>query len=71
MPTAANETRSDEPPAETNGSVMPVMGSSTTTTPMLMNAWNASQAVIPVAKSAPNVSGAASAIRMPRYANNR
>jgi hypothetical protein len=30
---------SDEPPAETNGSVIPVTGSSVTTTPMFTNAW--------------------------------
>ena len=35
---------SDEPPALMNGSVMPVIGSSATTTPMLMNAWRHSQA---------------------------
>ena len=49
-----------------NGSVMPVTGISPTTTPMLMNAWMQSQAVIPAASSAPNVSGAPSAVRMPR-----
>ena len=45
-----------------NGSVMPVIGTSATTTPMLMNAWMHSQAVMPAASSAPNVSGAPSAI---------
>lgn len=55
----------DEPPALTNGSVIPVTGRSATTTPMLMNAWTQIQAVIPAARSAPNVSGAPSAIRMP------
>ena len=48
-----------------NGSVIPVTGISTTTTPMLMNAWMHSQAVMPAASSAPNVSGAASATRIP------
>jgi hypothetical protein len=56
---------SDEPPALTNGSVIPVTGRSATTTPMLMNAWTQIQAVIPAARRAPNVSGAPSAIRMP------
>ena len=65
MPTAARLTSSDEPPALMNGSVMPVTGISTTTTPMLMNAWMQSQAVMPAASSAPNVSGAASATRIP------
>jgi hypothetical protein len=37
-PAAAKLTRSDDPPALMNGSVMPVTGSSATTTPMLMNA---------------------------------
>ena len=55
----------DDPPALMNGRVIPVIGSSATTTPMLMNAWRQSQAVIPAASSAPNVSGAASATRTP------
>jgi len=65
MPAAAKLTSRDEPPALMNGSVMPVTGSRATTTAMLMNAWKHSQAVIPVASSAPNVSGARSAVRMP------
>ena len=65
MPTAAKLMISDEPPAETNGSGMPVTGMSPTTTPMLMNAWRQIQAVIPAASSAPNVSGADSETRMP------
>ena len=47
IPTAAKLTSSDDPPALMNGSVMPVIGSSTTTTAMLMNACSASQAVMP------------------------
>ena len=62
---AAKLTTSDTPPALTNGSVMPVTGTSATTTPMLMNAWKHSQAVIPVASRAPKVSGARRAVRMP------
>lgn len=69
MPTATKLTTSDEPPALTNGSVIPVTGMSETTTPMLMNAWTHSHVVIPVARSAPNASGAASAIRTPRHAS--
>jgi hypothetical protein len=38
IPTAAKLMMSDEPPALMNGSVMPVIGTSVTTTPMLMNA---------------------------------
>ena len=56
---------SDEPPALRNGSVIPVIGTSATTTAMLMNAWRHSQAVMPAASSAPKVSGAASATRAP------
>jgi hypothetical protein len=65
MPTAARLMVNDDPPALMNGSVMPVTGISATTTPMLMNAWMHSQAVIPAARSAPNVSGAASDTLIP------
>ena len=67
-PTAAKLTTSDEPPALMNGSVMPVTGRSATTTPMFTNAWMQSHAVIPPASSAPNVSGARIAVRMPATA---
>ena len=40
---------SDEPPALMNGRGTPVTGMSATTTPMLMNAWKQSQAVMPAA----------------------
>jgi hypothetical protein len=60
---------SDEPPAETNGSVIPVTGSSVTTTPMFTNAWTHRYAVSPAASSAPNVSGAAREMRIPRQAS--
>ena len=66
IPAAAKLTSSDEPPALMNGSVIPVTGSSATTTAMLMNAWMHSHPVIPAASRAPNVSGAARAILMPR-----
>ena len=56
---------SDEPPAEMNGSVMPVTGTSPTTTAMLMKAWRQIQPVIPAASSAPKVSGARIAVRTP------
>ncbi|MDF2735845.1 MAG: hypothetical protein K0S97_2469 [Chloroflexota bacterium] len=65
IPTAAKLMMRDEPPALMNGKVMPVIGTSVTTTAMLMNAWRQSHAVIPDASSAPNVSGAASATRIP------
>ena len=66
MPIAAKLITSDEPPADTNGSGMPVTGISPTTTAMLMNAWMQIQPVIPAASSAPNVSGAPSDVRIPR-----
>ena len=66
MPTAAKLITSDEPPAETKGSGMPVTGMRPTTTPMLMNAWMQIQAVTPAASSEPNVSGAPSEVRIPR-----
>jgi len=66
MPTAAKLMTSDDPPAETNGSGIPVTGMRPTTTPMLMNAWMQIHAVIPAASSAPKVSGAPSDVRMPR-----
>ena len=65
IPTAAKLMMRDEPPALMNGSVMPVIGTSVTTTAMLMNACRQSHAVMPAASSAPNVSGAASATRIP------
>ena len=65
MPTAAKLMMSDEPPSLMNGSVMPVTGTSTTTTARLMKAWMHSQPVMPAASRAPNVSGADSAVRMP------
>ena len=70
IPTAAKLMMSDEPPALRNGSVMPVIGTSVTTTAMLMNAWMHSQPVMPAASSAPKVSGAASATRTPEYARS-
>ena len=71
MPTAARLMVSDEPPALMNGRVMPVTGSSATTTAILMNAWRQSQAVIPAARSAPNVSGARIAVRIPAQASTK
>ena len=65
MPTAAKLMMSDEPPSLMNGKVIPVTGTSATTTAMLMKAWRQSQPVMPAASRAPNVSGAPSAVRMP------
>ena len=71
MPTAIRPTQSDDPPYEMNGSVIPVMGTRLATTAMFSQAWKASQAVMPVARSAPSVSGARSARRVPRRARTR
>jgi len=71
MPTAARLTVSEEPPALTNGNVIPVTGRSETTTPMLTNAWTVMKTVMPAASSPPNVSGAPRATRRPRYATMR
>lgn len=65
MPTAAKLMMSDDPPALTKGRVIPVTGKRATTTPMLTKAWMHSQAVMPAARSAPKVSGAAIATRVP------
>lgn len=64
-------TKSDEPPCERSGSGTPVTGRSASTTPMFMNAWPQIQTTIPVAKSAPKVSGARRATRRPRTAKTR
>ena len=68
---AARLTISEEPPAETNGRVIPVTGRSVTTTPTLTRAWRQRTAVTPTARSAPKVSGAARATRTPRQARSR
>ena len=65
MPTAARLMVSEEPPALMKGSVMPVIGTSATTTPMLIRAWKVIQAVTPAASRPPNVSGACMATLMP------
>ena len=43
IPIAAKLMMRDEPPALMNGRVMPVIGTSVTTTAMLMKAWMHSQ----------------------------
>ena len=65
IPTAAKLTMSEEPPSLTKGSVMPVIGSWLTTTPMFTKACSVSQDVMPVASRPPNESGALRATRMP------
>lgn len=50
---------------------MPVSGTRLATTAMFSQAWNASHEVMPAASSAPGMSGARSAIRMPLNAKTR
>ena len=59
---------SDEPPKLTNGSGMPLVGSSPSTTLMLKNACTTTIAVSPSARNAPKRSGARIAVRRPRQA---
>ena len=56
----------DEPPYETNGSVMPVSGMRRRTPPTMMNVCSAKPNVRPAASSFENPSSACSAIFMPR-----
>ena len=49
----------DEPPELTNGSGIPLVGISPSTTLILTNAWNATIIVKPSASNAPNGAGAA------------
>ncbi len=51
--------------------MIPVMGTRLATTAMFSQAWNASQAVMPIASRAPSGSGARSAMRVPRNASAR
>jgi hypothetical protein len=62
------KTKSDDPPCDRSGSGMPVTGRIASTTPMFRNACPQIQTTIPVARSAPNVSGACLATRRPRRA---
>ena len=70
-PTMMNVAMSDEPPDETNGKGLPVVGRSPTTQPMLRNAWNTSISVQLPATMAPKASAAALAMRMPAYSKTR
>src|SRR4029079_7959286 len=58
---------SDEPPALTKGSGMPLVGARPVTTLILRSAWNAIMAVSPTDTSAPKRSGARLAVRSPRH----
>ncbi len=58
---------SDDPPALTNGSGMPLVGTMPSTTLRLMNACTAIIPVSPIASNDPNRSGARAATRNPRH----
>ena len=55
-------TSSDDPPALTNGSGMPLVGSRANTTLMFSKAWNVIATVRPSARKVPNRSGALSVV---------
>ena len=69
MPTAAKLMISDEPPAETNGSGMPVSGAIPSTAARLMVACPQTSAVRPAARSFPKGSRQRIAMRKPAKAN--
>ena len=56
-PAAVIDTNSDDPPAEKNGSVSPVTGSSPDTPPVLITACTPNHAAMPPARSMPKRSG--------------
>ena len=61
----------DEPPYETNGSVMPVSGTTRRTPPTMMNVCRARPNVSPAARSFEKPSWAMSATRIPRATSTR
>ena len=67
MPIPTRLISSDDPPALTNGSGMPLVGIRPSTTLMFTNACTAIIVVRPSARNAPNASGARSAMRSPRH----
>ena len=65
MPTIMSDAMSDEPPADTNGRGLPVVGTRPMTQPMFRNAWNTSMMVtLPATMRSLGVA-AALAMRMP------
>ena len=68
IPIPAKLISSDDPPALTNGSGSPFVGIRPSTTLMFTSACTATIVVSPSARSAPNASGARSAMRIPRHA---
>src|SRR5262249_45093450 len=68
MPVPIMLTSRDDPPKLTNGSGMPLVGSSPSVTLMLKKACTVIIAVMPSARNAPNRSGARIAVLSPRHA---
>src|SRR6185436_6479406 len=70
MPTAASVGTSDDPPYEMNGSGIPFVGTSESTTLILKSACATMLATIPRLNNIPKRSGASNAVRTPRHRNN-
>ena len=67
-PPAIQQVTSEEPPYDTKGSAMPLVGTRASTTLTLMAACTTSIAVAPAARNAEAGSGARRAARNPRHA---
>ena len=61
----------DEPPTETNGNGMPVIGAIPIVIPTLTKIWKSSAKTMPPATIAENASGAIGMIRTPRQSTSR
>src|SRR5919108_283533 len=70
IPVARNDAISDEPPYETNGNGIPVMGEMPIVMPMLTNPWNANIETMPAASKVPKWSFAIIEMRTPRQTKN-
>src|SRR5437588_10718632 len=66
-PTHANVTNNDDPPYDTSGSGIPLVGIIPSTTLILMNACNTTMLVIPTARYLPNTSSIRHEALMPRH----
>src|SRR5207253_9533478 len=66
-PTQANVTNNDDPPYDTSGSGIPLVGIIPSTTLILMNACNTTMLVIPTARYLPNTSSIRHEALMPRH----
>src|SRR5580700_1011867 len=66
-PTQASVTKSDDPPYDTSGNGIPLVGIIPSTTLMLMNACRTTMLVIPTARYRPKVSSVRHETRIPRH----